>query len=150
VPRPVHTAHECDERRFASGTLAFAMRLSVLGRDLEDVATQRTPRPDPEIRGSSYGVGPSPESVDEQIESLLVSLQETDVGRTHPYPAADQPLRPHRKRRARRWRGWVALPASPPRRGEPRAASRYDLVFAVIAVVLGLAVGVLTVLFVNG
>jgi hypothetical protein len=111
------------------------MRVSVFGRDLEEMATQRTPRPDPEIRSGSHGVDPSPESVDEQIEALLVSLQETDVGRTHPYPAPDQPLRPRRKRRARRWRGLV---------------SRYDLVFAVIAVVLGLAVGVLTVLFVNG
>jgi hypothetical protein len=108
------------------------MRVSVFGRDLEEMATQRTPRPDPEIRSGLHGVDPSPENVDEQIEWLLVSLQETDTGRTHPYPAPDLPLRPRRRRR---------------RRGR---VSRYDFAYAVIAVVLGLAVGVLTVLFVNG
>ena len=108
------------------------MRVSVFRRDLEEMATQRTPRPDPEMRSGLHGVDPSPESVDQQIEWLLVSLQETDAGRTRPYPAPDHPLRPRRKRRRR---GWV---------------SRYDLVYAVSAVVLGLAVGALTVLFVNG
>jgi hypothetical protein len=109
------------------------MRVSVFRR--EETATQRMPPPDPEIRSGSRRVDPGPESVDEQIESLLVSLQETDVEDVDPYPAPYQPVRSRPKRRARRRR---------------RLISRYDLAFTVTAVVLGLAVGALTVLLLNG
>jgi hypothetical protein len=81
-----------------------------------------------------------PESLDEEIESLLLSLEEK------PEPvraeAPDSARRRRRERRERRsaerlhhWRYHV---------------NQFDLFFVLTAVVLGIAVGLLTVFFVNG
>jgi hypothetical protein len=81
----------------------------------------------------------APEPVDEEIESLLLSLEEKpEPVRVQPYSAPRagrdfRELRSVRRRRHRRER-----------------VHRFDLFFFVTAVVLGFAVGLLTVFFVNG
>ena len=81
----------------------------------------------------------SPEPVDEQIESLLVSL---DQAPTEAGPAA--PDRSQARLRPREY--------PPARRRRPRfpRVNQLDLFFVLTAVVLGFAVGLLTVFLVNG
>jgi hypothetical protein len=82
----------------------------------------------------------SPEPVDEEIESLLASLDQLPVDPGPAVPAtASQTSRRPREQRAVRRQG-------------PRLqrADQFDLVFLLLAVVLGLAVGLLTVFLLNG
>jgi hypothetical protein len=81
----------------------------------------------------------SPEPVDEEIESLLLSLEEkAEPVRAEPY-WAPRPGRDFSERRSVRRR-----------RHRSERVHRFDLFFIVTAVVLGFAVGLLTVFFVNG
>jgi hypothetical protein len=79
----------------------------------------------------------SPQPVDEEIESLLMSLEEP-VRAEEPYsaPRVGRDTRPRRSARRQRHR-----------RNRVR---RFDDFLLVTAVVLGLAVGLLTVFLVNG
>jgi hypothetical protein len=81
----------------------------------------------------------SPEPLDDQIESLLLSFDEEDEPEkaTEPYPArrAGRP----RKRRSVRLR-----------HHRHHSVNQFDLFFVVAAVVLGFAVGLLTVFLLNG
>jgi hypothetical protein len=83
----------------------------------------------------------TPEPLDEQIESLLLSLDEplyAEPVQADQPPAADEDR--HRSRRRAQ------------SRREPLSArvNQFDLFFVVTAVVLGFAVGLLTVILVNG
>ncbi len=81
----------------------------------------------------------SPQPVDEEIESLLLSLEEKhEPVRVDAYsaPRAGRDLRERRSVRRRRHRS--------------ERVHQFDLVFVVTAVVLGFGVGLLTVFFVNG
>jgi hypothetical protein len=72
--------------------------------------------------------------IDEQIESLLASVKEPDAAVPAPSAVPERPVRARPRRRRLRRRNLT---------------SSYDLLVAVTAVVLGLAVGVLTVILVN-
>lgn len=82
----------------------------------------------------------SPEPVDEEIESLLASLDQlpVDPGPAVPTTARQASRRPREQRSVRQ---------QAPRL---RLVDRFDLVFLLLAVVLGFAVGLLTVFLVNG
>jgi hypothetical protein len=80
----------------------------------------------------------SPEPVDDQIESLLLDLEEKAE------PVIEEPYSPRRAGRERRKRGSARR-----RHHGRRRVNHFDLYFVVTAVVLGLAIGLLTVLLVN-
>jgi len=80
-----------------------------------------------------------PESVDEQIESLLLSLDDpVGAGRPEELPVGGGER--------------VGSPRRATRRRDPLdgGINQFDLVFVATAVVLGIAVGLLTVVLVNG
>ena len=87
----------------------------------------------------------APERLDEEIESLLLSLDEPAVASKREAPArkrearasVDRPRRTSRRRTVR-----------PQQRGYP--VNAFDIFFVVTAIALGFAVGLLTVLLVNG
>ena len=82
----------------------------------------------------------SPEPVDEEIESLLASLDQlpVDSGPAAPATAGQANRRPREHRSVRRQGPRLQL------------VDQFDLLFLLLAVVLGFAVGLLTVFLVNG
>jgi hypothetical protein len=81
----------------------------------------------------------SPEPVDDQIESLLLSFDEEDEPES-----ADESYAPRPAGRA----SWKRRSAR--RHHRRHRVNQFDLFFVVTAVVLGFAVGLLTVFLVNG
>jgi hypothetical protein len=81
----------------------------------------------------------SPEPLDEEIESLLVSLDQAPIEAGPAAPDASQAsLRPRE------------YPPAHRRRPRFPRVNQFDLFFVLTAVVLGFAVGLLTVFLVNG
>jgi hypothetical protein len=143
-----------------AGYSARAMRDFVFRRDRGGTPTQRNGRPDDEPRGgcSAGDETAAPERVDEQIASLLSSLEEPAERRAGGEPYIPQREAGHSRRRVRRRRARPRLAGLRPRttrkrrmaRGRRHRSNRFDLYFAVSATVLGLAVGILTAFLVNG
>jgi hypothetical protein len=79
------------------------------------------------------------EALDDQIESLLISLDES----VEPAVVVEAPERDRARRAARKRRGGR-------RHYRRQRINGFDLFFVATAVVLGLAVGLLTVYLVNG